>query len=241
MFNMKGVSIMKRFLSVLLMLALLFSLCAVSGLAADKETDEVEEGAEEKEDKKIDYKNGGYSEVVIITPEPSPSVEREEIPELSKDCVIVLWDYADHNDLAKIIYIVPFEDILFVPAAALKDENKEAYQMLDHARSITDVCENAAEVAHILDPDADTSKLVVLDVFEFRLLGHSKEILDADRENHMRLSFRYPVKEGDFFMLLRFEEGKWVAVNPDYYEVVDGEIHMKILIDGLLAFVVMGE
>lgn len=233
---------MKRFLSILLLLSLVLSLCAVSGLAADNDKSE-EENEEEEEEVEVNYKNGGYSNVVIETPAYSPSVTRAPIPELSKNCVIVLWDYADHDELAKIIHVVPIEEIQFIPAGALRGESLEAYKILENAENIIDVCENAEEYAKIIDPDVDVRKLVVLDVFEFRLLGNSKKILDDDRENHMRLSFNYPVEEGDFFMLLRYneEDDRWEAVNPEYYEVVDGELHMKVLIDGLLAFVLVGE
>jgi len=166
------------------------------------------------------------------------SVQIKDVPQVineDEDNVFPIWDNKSND---RIIFDIPAEDILLTSAAALEGESKLAYLDLAETESISALCPGFMDTAKKIDPLITEDQLVIKDVFEFRLTGESENRLDAEDDNNVVLDFKYSINEGDFFMVLEYVDGKWVALDPEFCWAENDKVSVRLCNDGLIAFVV---
>ncbi len=161
---------------------------------------------------------------------PSVSVPAAPVVAPAEDATVPAVD-KDGNEVE-----VPAEDVKVEAAAKLEGDDKAAYDTLAAAEDVSAACANAEEVLKKIDANANVADLVVRDVFKVSFDGKAKEIVDESDESYVTVTFEYDVKAGDTVVVMQFVDGKWVAMDPDMYEVVDGKIIVKLNMDCVVAF-----
>lgn len=159
----------------------------------------------------------------------APSVEVPAAPVISTTTAPVAVD-EDGNEVE-----IPAEDIKVEAAAKLTGDDKAAYDTLAAATDVSTVCANVEEVLKKIDSKVSAADLVVRDVFKITFDGNAKEVASASDKSYVQVAFEYDVKAGDTVIVMQLVDGEWVALDTDMYEVVDGEIILKLTTDGAIA------
>lgn len=175
-----------------------------------------------------------------VSPIVAPSVEMKGYPEIDieeDEMFIDMWDNS-HDPDSDVIWNIPLPELELTGAMNFVGEDLNAYNKMANAESLSAVCPNFNDTLAMLENAPDESSMVVRDLFKVTLLGQSKTWLDKEEENCVVLTFKYAIKEGDFFMVLEYLDGQWVAIDPSLVSVENGTVTVTLLNDGLLAFVV---
>lgn len=157
----------------------------------------------------------------------APSVERPLAPEIVTNTVVIDGETIEYaaiiypNDGGDPIY-VPVNEIVITPYLLRNSADDEArnylntaFYELSHAKKLSDLCPGLDEVAADLKPGADSSALVVSELFD---LSVSEKYLELYLNGVISFTFKTESKYGDndpiVIHRLAGEDSNWITVDP---------------------------